>query len=120
MPDDSYSTKLSKSEEKKELHIQIDQNFMEEIKKLKMKNLKDLSDILEDILNTHLRILEIGDGSIILTFHCLHKLDVLFPLSSKQEEKLQEIGVMRIYTGEQEYYNYSPPSKGIIIIIIAV
>ncbi len=113
VPDDSYSTKLSKSEEKKKLHIQIDQNFVDEIKKLKMKDLKDLSDILEDILDTHLRILEIKDGSIILTFHCLHEPDVLFPLSKRQEEKLQEIGVTRIYTGEREYHRYSPPSTGI-------
>ncbi len=112
VPDDSYSTKLSKSEEKKKLHIQIDQNFVDEIKKLKMKDLKDLSNILEDILDTHLQILKIEDGSIILTFHCLHEPDVLFPLSRRQEEKLQKIGVMRIYTGEQEYYRYSPPPKG--------
>ncbi len=114
VPDDSYSTKLSKSEEKKKLHIQIDQNFVDEIKKLKMKDLKDLSDILEDILNTDLRILEIKDGSIILIFHCLHDFDVLFPLSRRQEEKLQEIGVMRIYTEEQDYYIYSPQSKGMV------
>ncbi len=86
---------------------------MDEIKKLKMKDLKDLSDILEEILDAHLRILEIKDGSIILTFHCLHELDVLFPLSKRQEGKLQEIGVTRIYTEEQEYYRYSPPLKGI-------
>ncbi len=92
VPDDSYSTKLSKSEEKKKLHIQIDQNFVDEIKKLKMKDLKDLSNILEDILDTHLRILEIKDGSIILTFHCLHEPGMLFALSKRQEEKLQEIG----------------------------
>ncbi len=113
VPDESYSTKLSKSEEKKKLHIQIDQNFVAEIKKLKMKDLKDLSDILEDILDTHLRILEIKDGSIILTFHCLHEFDVIFPLSRRQKEKLQEIGVTRIYTGDQEHYRYSPPPKGI-------
>ncbi len=61
VPDDSYSTKLSKSEEKKKLHIQIDQNFMDETRKLKMKDLKDLSDILEDILDTDIRILIIGE-----------------------------------------------------------
>ncbi len=67
---------------------------MDEIKKLKMKDLKDLSDILEDVLNTHLRILKIKGGNIILTFHCLHDLDVLFPL--------HEIGVTRIFTGIQQ------------------
>ncbi len=61
VPDDSYSTKLSKSEEKKKLHIQIDQNFVNEIRKLKMKDLNDLSDILKDILDTDIRILNIGE-----------------------------------------------------------
>ena len=35
VPDDSYSTKLSKSEQKKNLHIQIDQLFIDEVEKLK-------------------------------------------------------------------------------------
>ncbi len=113
VPDDSYSTKLSNSEDKKKLHIQIDQNFVDEIKKLKMKDLKDLSDILENILDVHLRILKIEDGSIILTFYSLHEFDVIFPLSRKQDKKLHEIGVTRIYAGDQEYYKYSPPPKGI-------
>ncbi len=112
VPDDSYSTKLSKSEEKKKLHIQIDQTFMNELKRIKMVDLKDLTDILGKILDTDLRIVKINDGSIILTFHCLHELDVLFPLSNKQKEELQEIGVRRIYSEEKEYYRSSPlPTK---------
>ena len=109
VPDDSYSTKLSKSEQKKKLHIQIDQTFIKEVERLKMVDLKDLTDILGKILDTDLRILKIRNGSIVLTFHCLHELDVLFPLSSKQEEELQEIGVVRIYSEEQEYYQQSSP-----------
>ncbi len=112
VPDDSYSTKLPKLEEEKKLYIQIDQNFFAELEKMKIVNLKDLTDILRKILDTELRILKINHGSIILTFHCLHELDVLFPLSRKQEEELMEIGVMRIYSGEKEYYPYSPlPTK---------
>ncbi len=107
VPDDSYHTKLSKSEEGKKLHIQIDQTFIKEIERLKMVDLKDLSDILGKILDTDLRILKIRNGSIVLTFHTLHELDVLFPLSSKQEEELQKIGVVRIYSEEQEYYQQS-------------
>ena len=114
VPDDSYSTKLSESEEKEKLHIQIDQTFINELERLNMVDLKDVTDTLEKILDTDLRILKIRD-SIILTFHCLHELDVLFPLSSKQEEKLQEIGVRRIYSEEKEYCRYSqlPTKKGI-------
>ncbi len=114
VPDNSYSTKLSKSEARKKLHIKIDQVFFKELEKLKMVELKDLTDILRKILDTELRILKIEDGCIILTFHCLHELDVLFPLSSKQEEELQEIGVTRIYSEEKEYYrSLHPTLKGI-------
>ncbi len=78
-----------------------------------MEDLKDIVDNLEKILKTNLCILEIKDGSIILTFHCLHELDVLFPLSNKQEEELQDIGVVRIYSEEQEYYQQPSQKKGI-------
>ncbi len=107
VPDDSYPKEISESEQKKTLYVQIDQNFIDEIERmkmedLKMEDLKDIVDNLEKILETNLCILEIKDGSIILTFHCLHELDVLFPLSSKQEEKLLEIGVVRIYSEEHQ------------------
>ena len=76
-----------------------------------MEDLKDIVDKLDEILDTNLCILKIEDGSIILTFHCLHELDTIFPLSSKQEEELQKIGVRRIYSDKQEYYRYQPSSK---------
>ncbi len=100
---------MSKSEEKKKLHnvIQIDLTFINELERLKMVDLKDLTDILGKILDTDLRILKIRNGSIVLTFHCLHELDELFPLSSTQKEELQKIGVVRIYSDEQEYYQQS-------------
>ncbi len=115
VPDDSYSTKLSKSEEKIFLNIQIDQTFINELERLKMVDLKELTSTLGKILDTDLRILKIRDRSIILTFHCLHELDVLFPLSTKQEEELRKIRVRRIYSEEKEYCRYSqlPTKKGI-------
>ncbi len=66
-----------------------------------MVDLKYIDDNLGNILETELSILNIEEGSIILIFHCLHELDVLFPLSNKQEEELQEIGVVRIYSEEK-------------------
>ena len=113
VPDDSYSTKLSKSEEKKNLHIQISQIYINEVEKIKMVNLKGLTNTLGKILDTDLRILKTDGNSIILTFHCLHELDVLFPLSNKQEEELQEIGVRRIYS-EEKQYSLLPIKEGII------
>ena len=114
VPDDSYSTKLSESDEKKNLHIQIDQTFINELERLKMVDLKDVTDTLGKILNTNLRILKIRDTSIIFTFRCLHELEELFPLSSAQKEKLQEIGVRSIYSGEKLP---TAAGKGIIILL---
>ncbi len=116
MPDDSYSTKLSKSEQKKKLHIQIDQLFIDEVERLKMSDFKLCTATLGIILGTDFRILKISDGSsITITFHCLHELDVLFPLSSKQEEELQEMGVTRIYSEEKDLLSLLPTKKGIAI-----
>ncbi len=110
MPDDSYPKEISEYELKKTLYIQFDQDFIDRIEQMKMEDLKDIVDNLRRILETDLRILKIKDGNI-LTFHCLHELDVLFPLSSKQEEELQEIGVAKIYSEEQEYYQHSSDSS---------
>ncbi len=118
VPDDSNHKEMSESERKKTLYIQIDQNFIDEIDRIKMEDLKIIVDNLGKILETDLCILKIEDGSIILTFHCLHELDVLFPLSRKQEEELQKIGVMRIYSDEQEYYQKSSPCATKIGILI--
>ncbi len=113
VPNDSYPKEMSGLEQKKTLYIQIDQNFINEIGRMKMEDLKDIVDNLEKILETDLCILKIEDGNIILTFHCLHELDVLFPLSSKQEDDLMEIGVVKIYSDEQEYYQQSSLKNGI-------
>ena len=67
MPDDSYPKEISKSERKKIVYIQIDQNFINEIERMKMEDLKDIVDKLDEILDTDLCILKIEDGSIILT-----------------------------------------------------
>ncbi len=93
VPDDS----LSKPEYKKTLCIKIDHDFINEIERMKLNDVEAIINNLEQILETNLRILLIEAGSIILTFHCLHEFDVLFPLSSKQEEELQKIGVVKIY-----------------------
>ncbi len=79
-----------------------------------MVNLKGLTNTLGKILDTDLRILKTDGNSIILTFHCLHELDVLFPLSNKQEEELQEIGVRRIYS-EEKQYSLLPIKEGIYL-----
>ncbi len=74
--------------------------------KIKMKDLRELVNTLEGILGTTLWISEIKDGSIVFTFHTLHEFDMLFPLDSKQEERLRQLGVTRIYSTEQGYYEH--------------
>ena len=93
---------------KKSLYIQIDKSFVAEINRIKMKDLKELANILGELLGTSLIILKVSDGSIVITFSCLHEFDVIFPLCIKQEEKLKKIGVTLIYSKEREYFRYSP------------
>ena len=97
------------SEEEKILYIRVDESFSDEIRRIKIENLTDLESKLELLLGTSLLYLEMMEGSIIISFKCLHEFDVIFPLSAKQEKELQKIGVSKIYSKNQEYFRHSPP-----------
>ena len=99
----------NESEEEKILHIQVDETFVAEITRIKLENLKVLGSELGRLLETSLLIIEIINGSIIISFKCLHEFNVIFPLCAKQEEELQKIGVRRIYSKNHEYFRHSSP-----------
>ena len=113
------------SGEEKNLYIQVDATFGVEITRIKLENLTKLASELGKLLGTGLLFIDMIDGSIIISFKCLHEFSVIFPLCAKQEEKLQEIGVTKIYSKEKEYFRYSTPStrtgvqlSGIISIVV--
>ncbi len=97
-------------EEEKILHIQVDETFNAEITRMKLEDLRVLRKSLGKILGTGLLSIDIIPGSIIISFKCLHEFDVIFPLCDKQKEELREIGVKRIYSKNEEYFQHSPPS----------
>ncbi len=104
VPSDScISREVSKSGEKKKLHIKIDKVFTTEMEKIKMKNLVDLENTLEKHFGTKLWILKIEEGYLLFTFQYLHEVDELFSLNSEQEEKMRQMGVTR--EGE-EYFPF--------------
>ena len=107
VPDGSGCGK--ESEEEKILYIRIDKSFSEEIKRVRIEDLTDLESNIGLLLGTSLLYLDIMEGSIIISFKCLHELDVIFPLCAKQEEELKELGVTRIYSTNHEYFRHSTP-----------
>ena len=108
-------------EAEKILYIQVDKSFAAEIERIKMEELQDLESKLGLLLGTSFLYIEMIKGSIVIAFKCLHEFDVIFPLSAKQEEELQKIGVTRIYSKEQEYFRYSlPPSEEGLQLILVV
>ncbi len=98
------------SEEENILYIQVDETFNAEITRIKLENLKVLGSKLGKLLGTSLLWIDIINGSIIISFKCLHEFNAIFPLCAKQEEELQKIGVTRIYSKYQEYFRHSPPT----------
>ena len=107
VPDDSGCSE--ESEEEKILYIRIDKSFSDEIKRIKIEDLTDLESNIGLLLGTNLLYLEIMEGSIIISFKCLHEFDVIFPLCPKQEEELKKIGVTGIYSKNHEYFRHSLP-----------
>ena len=59
---------------------------------------------LSDMLGTNLCLINVKEGCVLLVFNCLAKMDDIFPLSDVQRSKLAHIGVLRIYSGCNEYY----------------
>ena len=104
VPSDSCGRELPKLDSKKRLYIKIDSTFLHDMQRIKLKDIKNLQSSLSELLCTSLFLLNVEDGCIKLTFHCLHELDVLFPVSSKQGEDLQRLGVTMIYSEGHQLY----------------
>ncbi len=101
VPSDSYGRKLDL---KKRLRIKVDRTFGDEISRINLKDIKNLQSSLSELLCTSLFLRNVKKGCIKLTFHCLHEFDVLFPVSSKQGEDLQRLGVTMIYSEDHQLY----------------
>ena len=104
LPSDSCERELPKLDSKVRLYIKIDSTFLNDMQRIKLKDIKDLQSSLSELLCTSLFLLNVEDGCIKLTFHCLHELDALFPVSSKQGEDLQSLGVTMIYSENHHLY----------------
>ncbi len=112
VPSDSCGRELPKLDSKKRLYVKIDSTFLHEMQRIKLQDIKNLQSSLSELLCTSLFLLNVEDGCIKLTFHCLHEIDVLFPVSSKQGEDLQRLGVTMIYS--ENHHLYPIAERGIL------
>ena len=89
VPIDNFNTEIHKKTTK--LYVKMDETFTVPLNKVKMIERK-----LSSLLDTRLHLLNIEDGCIKLIFNCFHKINLLFPLNSQQEEDLLKMGVLRL------------------------
>ena len=81
------------------LHLKIDEDF-----KIKLCKVKRIEARLSNLLGKCLYLLKVEDGCIELVFNYLGKIKFTLPLNSQQEEELSEMGVLRLYDDNYEYY----------------
>ena len=81
------------------LHVKIDENF-----KIKLYKMKRIENRLSNLLDKRLYLLKVEDGCIELVFNYLGRIKLSLPLNSQQEEELSEMGVLRLYDDNYEYY----------------
>ena len=82
------------------LHVKIDDNF-----KIKLCKMKEIETRLSRLLDKRLYLLKVEDGCIELIFTYLGRIKLTLPLNSQQEEELSEMGVLRLYDDNHEYYH---------------
>ena len=81
------------------LHVKIDENF-----KIKLCRIKIIETRLSRLLDKRLYLLKVEDGCIELVFNYLGRIKLSLPLNSQEEEELSEMGVLRLYDDNYEYY----------------
>ena len=81
------------------LHVKIDETF-----KIKLCKIKEIEARLSCLLDKRLYLLEVEYGCIELIFTYLGKIKLTLPLNSQEEEELSEMGVLRLYDDNHEYY----------------
>ena len=82
------------------LHVKIDEDF-----KIKLCKMKRIENRLSHLLDKRLYLLKVEDGCIELVFNYFGRIKLSLPLNSQQEEELSEMGVLRLYDDNHEYYH---------------
>ena len=96
MPIDAFTSKKSLELEGPYLWIKFDKNWQ-----ISVNQIKDLEKQISDILQIKLHLLAVRDGCMELVLNPLRSVSE--PFSQQQKKQLREIGVIRVYVGEEEY-----------------
>ena len=96
IPSDAFTSKKRLKSKGPYLRIKFDKNWQ-----ISGNQVKDLGKQISDILQIKLHLLAVKDGCMELVFNPLRSVSE--PFSQQQKKWLREIGVLRIYVGEEEY-----------------
>lgn len=83
----------------KDVLIKLDEVFI-----VPLKNIKEVTLKLSEILHTSLHLVGFKEGCIELAFICMHELDKIFPLSDQQTQKLSQTQVLKICNDKELVY----------------
>ena len=96
IPIDAFASKKRRKCKGPYLRVKVDKNW-----KITLNQVKDLEKQISDILQIKLHLLVVKDGCIELVFNPLRTMSDSF--SQQHNKQLLEIGVMKLYIGEEEY-----------------
>ena len=98
VPEDSLKADIP-SKTSSILHVKIDETF-----KIKLCKMKEIETRLSCLLDKRLYLRKVEGGCIELVFNYFGRIKLTLPLNSQQEEELSEMGVLRLYDDNHEYY----------------
>ena len=96
IPIDAFTSKKRLKSKGPYLRIKFDKSWQ-----ISGNQIKDLEKQISDILQIKLHLLAVRDGCMELVFNTLRSVSE--PFSQQQKKQLLEIGVLRVYVGEEEY-----------------
>ena len=90
------------SGEEKELCVKTDKIF-----DVPLEDVCIIQSEISKILERPIYLKNMKEGCVELVFYLIHELDEIFPLSKKQMNFLESIGVLRMYDEHNEYFSLS-------------
>ena len=96
VPIDAFASKKRLKSKGPYLCVKVDKNW-----KITLNQVTDLEKQISEILQIKLQLLMVKAGCMELVFNPLRSVSE--PLSQQQKKQLREIGVLRVYVGEEEY-----------------
>lgn len=97
----------NEAESHKKVHIKLDDIF-----DIKAEDVKIVIMKLSAILDTNLCLVGVEKGCVELVCICMNEFSAIFPLRSKQRQKMSELKVLQIYSEMDVYYETEKSING--------